>query len=304
MPKESPETVKPPESVPAGKDPEQEKDVPQKTKKKEGEKPARRQDDKEGLRAVRVSAQNMERIMGLAGESLIESRWLPTFNKDLLQLKYRQDELYAAIDQIRENLLAIESDEMTINLFGDLQHKLELCRSTLSQDMEVLEDHARHATNISHRLYKEIVSSKMRPFSEGIRGFARMVRDVARELNKEVSFEIVGPDTMVDLDILDKIEAPLNHMIRNALDHGIEPPDDRVAMGKPKKGTIKLEARHSAGMLSIIVSDDGRGVDLEELRHAIVEKKLCGPDMAADLSEHELLEFLFLPKLLYEKKCQ
>ncbi len=300
--KGSPKTVKPPESVSAGKDPEQEKDVPQKTKKKEDKKPARRQDDKEGLRAIRVSAQNMDRIMGLAGESLIESRWLPAFNKNLLQLKYRQDELYASIDQIRENLQAIESDEMTINLFGDLQHKLELCRSTLSQDMEVLEDHARQATNISHRLYKEIVTSKMRPFSEGIRGFARMVRDVARELNKEVNFEIVGPDTMVDLDILDKIEAPLNHMIRNALDHGIEPPDDRVAMGKPKKGTIKLEARHSAGMLSIIVSDDGRGVNLEELRHAIVERKLCGPDMAADLSEHELLEFLFLPNFSTKKK--
>ena len=299
--KGSPKTVKPPESVSAGKDPEQEKDVPQKTKKKEDKKPARRKDDKEGLRAIRVSAQNMDRIMGLAGESLIESRWLPAFNKNLLQLKYRQDELYASIDQIRENLQAIESDEMTINLFGDLQHKLELCRSTLSQDMEVLEDHARHATNISHRLYKEIVTSKMRPFSEGIRGFARMVRDVARELNKEVNFEIVGPDTMVDLDILDKIEAPLNHMIRNALDHGIEPPDDRVAMGKPKKGTIKLEARHNAGMLSIIVSDDGRGVNLEELRHAIVERKLCGPDMAADLSEHELLEFLFLPNFSTKK---
>jgi two-component system sensor histidine kinase and response regulator WspE len=300
--KGSPKTVKPPESVSAGKDPEQEKDVPQKTKKKEDKKPARRKDDKEGLRAIRVSAQNMDRIMGLAGESLIESRWLPAFNKNLLQLKYRQDELYASIDQIRENLQAIESDEMTINLFGDLQHKLELCRSTLSQDMEVLEDHARHATNISHRLYKEIVTSKMRPFSEGIRGFARMVRDVARELNKEVNFEIVGPDTMVDLDILDKIEAPLNHMIRNALDHGIEPPDDRVAMGKPKKGTIKLEARHNAGMLSIIVSDDGRGVNLEELHHAIVERKLCGPDMAADLSEHELLEFLFLPNFSTKKK--
>jgi len=73
-------------------------------------------------------------------------------------------------------------------------------------------------------------------------------------------------------------------------------------MGKPKKGTIKLEARHSAGMLSIIVSDDGRGINLEELRHAIVEKKLCGPDMAADLSEHELLEFLFLPNFSTKKK--
>jgi len=300
--KGSPKTVKPPEPVPAGKGPEQEKDVPQRTKKNEDKKPARRKDDKEGLRAIRVSAQNMDRIMGLAGESLIESRWLPAFNNNLLQLKYHQDELYASIDRIRENLQAIESDEMTINLFGDLQHKLELCRSTLSQDMEVLEDHARYATNISHRLYKEIVTSKMRPFSEGIRGFSRMVRDVARELNKEVNFEIFGPDTMVDLDILDKIEAPLNHMIRNALDHGIEPPDDRVAMGKPKKGTIKLEARHSAGMLSIIVSDDGRGINLEELRHAIVERKLCSPDMAADLSENELLEFLYLPNFSTKKK--
>jgi two-component system sensor histidine kinase and response regulator WspE len=299
--KESTRTVTPPESVPAEKDSEQKKDDPQKTKKKVGEKPARRQDDREGLRAIRVSSQNMDRIMGLAGESLIESRWLPTFNKDLLQLKYRQDELYASINQIRENLQVIESDETTINLFADLQHKLELCRSTLIQDMEVLEDHARHATNISHRLYKEIVTSKMRPFSEGIRGFARMVRDVARELNKEVNFEIVGSDTMVDLDILDKIEAPLNHMIRNALDHGIEPPDDRVSMGKPPKGTIKLEARHSAGMLSIIVRDDGRGVDLEKLRLAIVEKKLCGAEIAADLSEHELLEFLFLPNFSTKK---
>jgi len=90
-------------------------------------------------------------------------------------------------------------------------------------------------------------------------------------------------------------------MIRNALDHGIEQPDERISMGKPKKGTIKLEARHSAGMLSITVSDDGRGVDLEKLRHAIVEKKLCTPDMAADLSEHELLEFLFLPNFSTKK---
>ena len=107
---------------------------------------------------------------------------------------------------------------------------------------------------------------------------------------------------MVDLDILDKIESSLNHMIRNALDHAIELPDDRVALGKPRKGTIQLEARHSAGMLSITVRDDGRGVDLEKLRKTIVEKKLCGPDMAVDLSEHELLEFLFLPNFSTKKK--
>ena len=115
------------------------------------------------------------------------------------------------------------------------------------------------------------------------------------KLGKEVNFEIIGPDTLVDLDILDKVEAPLNHMIRNALDHGIEPPDERVAMGKPRTGTIKLEARHAAGILSISVHDDGRGVDLVKLRRIIVDKNLCTPEIAADLSEAELLEFLFLP---------
>ena len=299
--KEYQESVEPPEPVPAKKEPEPEKDTSPPAKIQERTKPARRKDDKEGLRAIRVSARNMARMMGLAGESLIESSWLPTLNKNLLQLKYRQDDLNASIDKIRLNLQFQETDEMTMSLFGELHHKLELCRNMLVQDMEVLEDHTRYATNISHRLYKEIIATKMRPFSEGIRGFARMVRDVARELGKEINFEVIGPDTMVDLDILNKIEAPLNHMIRNALDHGIEPPDDRVAMGKPRPGKIKLEARHRAGMLNISVHDDGRGVDLDQLRLTVVEKKLCSPDIAADLSEHELLEFLFLPNFSTKK---
>lgn len=294
-PAEIEEKAEQPEPVPVETETEPQKEISPSQKTPERRKQSRRKEDKVDLRAVRVSAKTMDRMMGLAGESLIESRWLPTFNKNLLQLKYRQDELHTSLDKIRENLQNIESDELTSNLIGDMQRKLESCRNLLNRDMEVLEDHARHATNISHRLYKEIISSKMRPFSEGIRGFPRMVRDVARELGKDVNFKVVGPDTLVDLDILDKIEAPLNHMIRNALDHGIESPEERISKGKKKTGTITLEARHSAGMLSITVRDDGRGVDLEKLRQAVVEKNLCGPDIAADLSQSELLEFLFLP---------
>jgi two-component system, chemotaxis family, sensor histidine kinase and response regulator WspE len=264
-------------------------------------KPARRAEDKDGIRAVRISAQNMDRMMGLAGESLIESRWLPTFNKALLRLKYRQDELHESIEKIKEYLQTVETTELTQGLFNDLQDRLKLCRTMLKQDMEVLEDHARHATNISHRLYNEIITSRMRPFSEGIRGFSRMVRDVARELGKEVVFEVIGEETMVDRDILEKIEAPLNHMIRNALDHGIEPPSERLAQGKSEKGTIQLIARHSAGMLSITLRDDGHGVDLEQLRQTIIDKKLCTPEIAAELKEHELMDFLLLPNFSTKK---
>ena len=171
--------------------------------------------------------ENMERMMGLAGEVLIESRWLPSFTKELLRLKYRQDELHEAIDYMRDNIANLKSEEYAGSLLTDMQHKLEICRKMLLQDMEVLEDHARHATTISHRLYKEVITSKMRPFIEGIRGFPRMVRDVAKELGKEVNFEIIGEETMVDRDILEKIEAPLNHMLRNSLDHGLETPEER-----------------------------------------------------------------------------
>lgn len=265
------------------------------------EKKNRMLDEQEDFRSVQVSAKNMDRLMGLAGESLIESRWLPTFNRELLRLKYNQDELYGSMDKIWERINDDSPDEMTVSLFADMQHKLELCRTMLKQDMEVLEDHARHSASISHRLYKEIITNKMRPFIEGIRGFKRMVHNVARELGKEVNLEIIGPDTLVDLDILNRIEAPLNHMIRNALDHGIEPASERLAQGKAGKGTIQLIARHIAGMLSITVKDDGRGVNLEKIRQTIVEKKLCSPAMAADLSEHELLDFLFLPNFTTQK---
>jgi two-component system sensor histidine kinase and response regulator WspE len=99
----------------------------------------------------------------------------------------------------------------------------------------------------------------------------------------------------VDRDILERLEAPLTHLLRNAVDHGIESVAERLAAGKPAEGLVRLEAVHQGGMLSITVSDDGRGVDFERLRTKIVYKQLVSPDMAPQLTEAELIEFLFLP---------
>src|SRR5262249_19860342 len=92
-----------------------------------------------------------------------------------------------------------------------------------------------------------------------------------------------------------KLEAPLTHLLRNAVDHGVEPPDVRRAAGKPETGVVRVEARHRAGMLAITVSDDGGGVDTEKLRRVVVERALTTAEMARGLSEPELLESLFLP---------
>jgi len=110
-----------------------------------------------------------------------------------------------------------------------------------------------------------------------------------------VKLEIFGEATQVDRDILVKLDAPLGHLLRNAVDHGIEPLEERQAAGKPAEGVVRLEARHSAGALQIIVSDDGRGVDLDKTREIVVKRKLIDREAAGTLSEAELLEFLFLP---------
>jgi two-component system sensor histidine kinase and response regulator WspE len=134
-----------------------------------------------------------------------------------------------------------------------------------------------------------------RPFADGLRGFPRLVRDVSRQLGKWAQLEISGQNTPVDRDVLEKLEAPLNHIIRNALDHGLEPPQERLAAGKSESGKILLEARHRAGMLLITIADDGRGINLEVVRRKVVERGLADPAMADQLSETELIDFLLLP---------
>ncbi|MCF6289398.1 MAG: hybrid sensor histidine kinase/response regulator [Desulfobacterales bacterium] len=265
-------------------------------------RPAKKTAAEATTRAVRISAENMNRLMGLAGEVLIESRWLPSFTSELLRLKQKQDELLRLTDRILADGSTTDSGKLASTYITELHRKINACRSMLADNLTIIEDHARHAGEISHRLYHELIASRMQPFSEGTKGFARMIRDISRELGKEVKFQLVGEDTPVDRDILEKIEAPLNHLLRNAIDHGIECPEERERAGKPREGTLRLEARHRAGMLNIVVADDGRGIDMEKLRRTVVKRNLVSRAMAADLSESELMEFLFLPNFSTRKK--
>ena len=246
-------------------------------------------------RVLRVSAELVNRLMGLAGESLVESRWLNPYSVSLQRLKRQQTDLVCVIDSLREHLERQALDDGVRSLVRDAQSQASRCREILSDRLVELESYDRRSTNLSSRLHKEVVGSRMRPFGDGVHGFPRMVRDISRSLGKDVQLVIEGETTLVDRDILDKIEAPLNHIVRNAIDHGLETTEERAATDKPVKGTIRLSAHHSAGMLSVVVEDDGRGVDLERLRQKVIDKGLVDQSMADTLAETELLEFLFLP---------
>jgi len=246
-------------------------------------------------RALRVSADNLNRLLDLAGESLVESRRLRPFGQALVRLKRLQRDTAAAIDALHAALPTELLDERArLALAAAQQHMLE-CRKHLSEQLGELEASDHQATTVAHRLYDQALMVRMRPFADGVPPFPRMVRDLARSLGKQARLEIVGDRTQVDRDILEKLDAPLGHLLRNALDHGVEMPDERIAVGKPPESTIRLEAFHSAGTLQITVSDDGRGIDPERIRQAVIGRGLANSEVAARLSDAELLDFLFLP---------
>lgn len=246
-------------------------------------------------RALRVTVDNLNRLLGLAGESLVESRWLKPFGQSLLRLKRLHYEAAKAIDSLREALPQQVLDERAQAAMTDAQRRVLACQQFLGDRLIELDVSDRQSTNLAHRLYDQALACRMRPFADGVVGFPRMVRDVGRSLGKQVRLEIVGAATKVDRDILEKLEAPLGHLFRNAIDHGIETPDERGAAGKAAEGIVRLEATHSAAALHIVVSDDGRGIDLHKVREAVVKRRLANAEMAGKLSDNELLEFLFLP---------
>jgi len=244
---------------------------------------------------VRVSTNNLNRLIGLSSEAQMESRWLQPYSVSLLQVKKQQTDLIKLMDTLRDHLVDLNANESIFDVINEAHQKADICRDLLTQRLTELENYDRRSSSLSHRLNNEILKIRMRPFSDGTKGFSRLVRDVSRSLNKEIDLRINGLNTQVDRDILDKLQAPLNHLLRNAIDHGIEDEQERLINKKPAKGTITLEASHNAGMLTIKVQDDGKGIDLDKLREKIIKKKLVSSDMAEKLSESELLDFLFLP---------
>jgi two-component system sensor histidine kinase and response regulator WspE len=246
-------------------------------------------------RSLRVTARNLNRLLGLSGEALVESRWLNPFVASLLRLKRMQAETGRRFTALQEVLAAQVLDERVHGQLAELRHRLQAGEQFLAARLSELEMFDQRSASVARRLYDEAIACRMRPFADGIQAFPRMVRDLAHELDKQVHLQMLGEATQVDRDVLERLEAPLTHLLRNALDHGMETAAERLAAGKPAEGCIRLEARHAAGMLQISVSDDGRGIDLAQVRETVIRRGLTDPATAQRLTEAELLEFLFLP---------
>ncbi len=244
---------------------------------------------------VRIQAEKLSHLIGLAGECLIQAKSAKEFGGPLQALKVELRNLGSDLDKCLDTVKAGGSMEKLLLEIASLQKCQNRVAEMLAKQTGRVDHLSTRLESISDRLYHEVITVRMRPFGEGVRGFPRMIRDLAKELGKKVDFQIFGTTTLVDSNILEKLDAPLTHVLRNAVDHGLETPDIRIAAGKPPEGKIILDAHHRSGMLEITITDDGKGVDVEFLRRKILEKGLTTPEMAASMTNDELLEFLFLP---------
>lgn len=246
---------------------------------------------------VRVDAEVMDRMLGFAAESFLRMRALGEVVRARETVRRAQRDSRSALERCRERLMEGASRDEIAAALGEVERRTDRLRDLLAAEGAELEAFQFHGGAVHERLYQEILRSRMRPFGDVTGRLPRMVRDLARSLGKSAKLEIRGEETLVDRDILGGLETSLTHLLRNSVDHGIETPAEREGSGKAVTGTIRLEARHQSGRLLVTLEDDGRGIDPEALRAAVVRRGHTTAAVAANLSDTELLEFLFLPGL-------
>jgi len=248
-----------------------------------------------GERVLRVTAERLNSLLDLSSKSLVETQRLKPYLASLQRLKRVQGNGVRALDHLDGHLKTLDLSLEAQESLADARRLLSEAQALLAEKTAELDEFGWQAGQRAQVLYDTALACRMRPFADVLAGQVRMVRDLGRSLGKQVRLEIEGEKTQVDRDVLEKLEAPLTHLLRNAVDHGIETPEQRLLAGKPAEGLIRLRASHQAGLLVLELSDDGNGVDLERLRGTIVDRHLSTVETALNLSEEELLTFLFLP---------
>ncbi|MFD2642967.1 hybrid sensor histidine kinase/response regulator [Pseudomonas japonica] len=283
-PEPLPAPVVPEPDVEAEAEPEPEPRPPRKGKSAEG-----------GERVLRVTAERLNSLLDLSSKALVETQRFKPFLATLQRLKRVHGQSMRALDGLKAQIEAGEQGDEVREALALTQQLLGEAQQMLMQQVTDFDELGWQAGQRAQLLYDTALACRMRPFADVLTGQSRMVRDLGRSLGKQVRLEIEGDKTQVDRDVLEKLEAPLTHLLRNAVDHGIEMPERRLLAGKPSEGSIRLRASHQAGLLILELSDDGGGVDLERLRRSIVERNLSPAETVAQMSEAELLTFLFLP---------
>ncbi len=229
------------------------------------------------------------------GEILVERGLIESATvRDVLNMQEQRKLQQAHLDSsIRVNVSHLDH---LMNLIGELV----LTRNQMQQYTAIATDV--QINPIAHRLnlittdlQATVMQTRLQTLQTVFAGFPRIVRDLAIACDKQVHLEVDGGDTELDRSLIEAIRDPLTHLVRNAVDHGIEPPEVRLQKGKPAQGVLHVRASHIGGQVSIEVSDDGSGMNADKIRQRAVERGIIRPEAAQELSEQASLELIFEP---------
>jgi two-component system chemotaxis sensor kinase CheA len=202
--------------------------------------------------------------------------------------------------------ISVERLDTLMNLVGELvtnRTRLlqieDMLRLQYGKDSGVgsLSELVPHFSHVIDQLQEEVMRARMLPIGSLFNKFPRLVRNLARQAGKSVELIIAGETTELDRAVIEAINDPLIHLLRNAVDHGLEPPDKRLAAGKPPTGTIHLTANSVEGQILITLTDDGRGIDPNQIRQATLDHQLLTEEEITQLTEDELIDLIFQPNL-------
>ncbi len=209
----------------------------------------------------------------------------------------------ASVQTVRIDVDQLDS---LMNLIGELvidRTRIEQIGKSLSlkyqgdELVDALGKTSAHVIKVVNDLQEDFMKVRMLPISTVFSSFPRMMRDMARRLNKQVDFRVSGGETEIDKTVIERIRDPLVHLLRNSLDHGLESPADRVQAEKPATGVIELSAFHEQGHIIITVKDDGKGIDGERVKASAVQKGLISKEQAAGLGASDAVDLIFLAGL-------
>ena len=193
--------------------------------------------------------------------------------------------------------------ENLMNLAGELVlSRNQLMQAISQEDMHEIQAASQRIDLVTSELQEAIMLTRMQPIGNIFNKFPRVVRDLARDLGKEIELVLEGKEVELDKTIIEGLSDPLTHLVRNSADHGIEPPEVRIAKGKPSVGKIILKAYHAAGQVNIEIIDDGKGMDADAIARKAIEKGLVTEEQVRNMNEKEKLNLIFLPGLSTAEK--
>ncbi|HZX32518.1 MAG TPA: chemotaxis protein CheA [Rhodocyclaceae bacterium] len=209
-------------------------------------------------------------------------------------------------ERTRENTIRVDTSRLdqVLNLSGEIgltKNRLTSLRADIlagkrdSETLHALDQAVSQLDLLVSDLQNSVMKTRMQPIGRLFQKYPRIARDLARQLGKDVELVLAGEETEVDKTMIEDLADPLIHLIRNAVDHGVEMPPERAAAGKPEKSLVRLEARQEGDHIVLIVADDGRGMSAERIRAKAVEKGLITEEEANTLDERQSLNLIFLP---------